>query len=118
MGGTTAHSYFGIPIPIDSDSVSNVKPNSEKAKLIREALIILWDEITMADKRAVECLDRLLREIMGVDAPFGGKVVVFSGDWRQLLPVVKKGSRAQVVNTTLKRSSLWTGISFTFEMHT
>ena len=33
--------------------------------------------------------------------------MIFAGDWRQLLPVVVRGGRAQVVNTCMKRSILW-----------
>ncbi|XP_062193514.1 uncharacterized protein LOC133896893 [Phragmites australis] len=38
---------------------------------------------------------------------FGGKTVVFGGDFRQVLPVVRKGSRSQIVDSTLRRSYLW-----------
>jgi ATP-dependent DNA helicase PIF1 len=38
--------------------------------------------------------------------PFGGKVV-FGGDFRQVLPVVTRGTRAQVIDATLQRSYLW-----------
>jgi len=41
------------------------------------------------------------------DLPFGGKVVVFGGDFRQVLPVIQKGKREQIVNVVLHRSSLW-----------
>jgi ATP-dependent DNA helicase PIF1 len=39
--------------------------------------------------------------------PFGGKIMVFGGDFRQVLPVVTRGTRAQVSNATLQRSYLW-----------
>ena len=39
--------------------------------------------------------------------PFGGKTVVMTGDWRQILPVVPRGSRAAIFASTLKKSSLW-----------
>jgi ATP-dependent DNA helicase PIF1 len=32
---------------------------------------------------------------------------VFSGDFRQTLPIVRKGSRAQIVDASLRRSYLW-----------
>nr|XP_051215882.1 uncharacterized protein LOC127333537 [Lolium perenne] len=41
------------------------------------------------------------------DLPFGGKTVVFGGDFRQVLPVVRKGSRAQIIDASLRRSYLW-----------
>ena len=42
--------------------------------------------------------------------PFGGKVVVFGGDFPQTLPVVRRGSRSAVVAACLKWSSLWQDI--------
>ncbi|XP_071678981.1 uncharacterized protein [Lolium perenne] len=49
-----------------------------------------------------------MRDIMGRrDRPFGGKTVVFGGDFRQVLPVVRKGSRGQIVEATLRSSYLW-----------
>jgi ATP-dependent DNA helicase PIF1 len=39
--------------------------------------------------------------------PFGGKVMVFGGDFRQGIPVVTRGTRAQVTDATLQRSYLW-----------
>ncbi|PWZ17976.1 hypothetical protein Zm00014a_012873 [Zea mays] len=41
------------------------------------------------------------------DLPFGGKTIVFGGDFRQVLPVVRKGSRAQIVAASLRSSYLW-----------
>ncbi|KAH9572326.1 hypothetical protein CY35_02G142800 [Sphagnum magellanicum] len=41
------------------------------------------------------------------DLLFGGKVVVFGGDFRQCLPVVSRGSWAAIVSTALSRSVLW-----------
>ncbi len=32
---------------------------------------------------------------------------VFAGDWRQILPVVRKGSRADVIDACFKSSPLW-----------
>ncbi|CAN1729159.1 ATP-dependent DNA helicase PIF1 [Linum perenne] len=39
--------------------------------------------------------------------PFGGKVVLLGGDFRQTLPVVPNGSREDNINATLPRSYLW-----------
>jgi hypothetical protein len=72
------------------------------------AKLIVWDEAPMAHKHAVEVLDRLLRDIMGTpNVPFGGKVVVLSGDYRQLLPVVPRGTRNLIVAATHPNSYLW-----------
>jgi hypothetical protein len=48
----------------------------------------------MTKRQAVETLDRSLQDIMDCNEPFGGKVVVFGGDFRQVLPIVPRGTRA------------------------
>ena len=72
-----------------------------------EAKLILWDEASMTHRYCPEALDRTLRDLMKVDQPFGGKVVIFLGDFRQVLAVVKRGSKAQIIAATLKNSHLW-----------
>ena len=64
----------------------------------------------MTKRQCVECLDRSLLDVMECDLPFGGKVMVFWGDFRQVLPIVPRGSRAQVTDTCLQRSYLWPNI--------
>ncbi|TVU06803.1 hypothetical protein EJB05_46838, partial [Eragrostis curvula] len=61
----------------------------------------------MTKRQSIECLDRSLQDIMGCDEPFGGKIMVFGGDFRQVLPVVPRGTRAQITNATLQRSYIW-----------
>jgi ATP-dependent DNA helicase PIF1 len=62
----------------------------------------------MTKRQAIEALDNSMRDIMGRPMlPFGGKTVVFGGDFRQVLPVVRKGSRAQIVAASLRSSYLW-----------
>lgn len=38
---------------------------------------------------------------------FGGKLVIFGGDFRQVLPVIARGNRSQIVNSTIKKNSFW-----------
>ena len=58
----------------------------------------------------MEILDRSLQDITGCDLPFGGKVMVFGGDFRQILPVVARGTRAQICDATLLQSYIWDDI--------
>jgi hypothetical protein len=59
----------------------------------------------MTKRQSVEALDNSLCDIMDqLELPFRGKIVVFSGDFRQVLLVVQRGSRAQVVVTSLRMS--------------
>ena len=61
----------------------------------------------MSNKHIAECVDRSLRGIRSFGILFGGKVVVFGGDIRQILPVIKHGFRAEVVYSCVNRSYLW-----------
>lgn len=85
--------------------------NSPEAELIKAARLIIWDEAPMMHKFNYEAVDRCLRDIMAqVDPrlaliPFGGKVVVMGGDFRQILPVIVRGRKADVVNATLNHSA-------------
>ncbi|XP_016200273.1 ATP-dependent DNA helicase PIF1-like [Arachis ipaensis] len=60
-----------------------------------------------------EALDRTLRDLMSVTdqhkthQPFGGKVVVLGGDFRQILPVILKGSRHDILASAINSSHLW-----------
>ncbi|XP_075113226.1 uncharacterized protein LOC107763530 isoform X2 [Nicotiana tabacum] len=44
-GGRTAHSHFKIPIDIDEHSSCNISKQSALVGLIREAKLIIWDEV-------------------------------------------------------------------------
>jgi ATP-dependent DNA helicase PIF1 len=80
--------------------------------LLRKASLIIWDEASMTKRQAVEALDNSMRDIMGRPGlSFGGKTIVFGGDFRQVFPVVRKGSRAQVVGSSLRMSYLWESMS-------
>ena len=62
----------------------------------------------MMKRQGVDALDNSLRDIMDrPNLPFGGKTMVFGGDFRQVLPVVRRGSRAQIVGASLRMSYLW-----------
>ena len=97
QGGRTAHSRFKIPIPIMEDSTCSIRAQSALAKLVRKADLIIWDEIFSSDRLNLECVERSLKDLMSSEKLFGGKVIFLGGDPRQTLPVVKRGSRGQIV---------------------
>ena len=105
--GRTAHSRFKIPLNLDNNSMCNIKHESGATQLLRIAKIIIWDEASMAKRQAVEALDRTMQDIISVALPFGGKIMVMGGDFRQVLPVVRRGTRAQIVDSSLRMSPLW-----------
>ncbi|XP_023751561.2 uncharacterized protein LOC111899896 [Lactuca sativa] len=67
----------------------------------------------MVHKHAFEALDRSSKDVLRSEnstesnIPFGGKVIVFGGDFRQILHVIPGGSRQNIVNASLSSSYLW-----------
>ncbi len=113
--GRTAHSRFGIPLQVDETSIcSRISHGSDLAEFLLNTKLIIWDEAPMTSKYCFEALDRSIRDIarghagFDPDKPFGGLVVVFGGDFRQILPVVPKGSRQDIVHAYLCSSrNIW-----------
>ena len=111
-GGRTAHSRFGIPLTINEDSTCNIRQGSQLVELLVKAKAIIWDEAPMVSRYCFEALDKSLRDVLrfsnpnSENLPFGGKVVIFGGDFRQILPVVTRKSKANIVNASLCSSYL------------
>ncbi|XP_071714697.1 uncharacterized protein [Rutidosis leptorrhynchoides] len=109
-GGRTAHSRFAIPINVLEDSFCSIKPESELAALLNQAKLIIWDEAPMMHIHCFEAFDRTMKDIIKSNKsfePFGGKVVIFGGDFRQILPVIQRGTRSEIVDASIHSSYLW-----------
>ncbi|XP_026458524.1 ATP-dependent DNA helicase PIF1-like [Papaver somniferum] len=106
-GGRTTHSRFKIPVPAYSTSTCDIGAEDPLADLIRKADLIIWDEATMANRYAFEALDTTLRDLTKVALPFGGKILLLGGDFRQVLPVIEHGMRAQTINACLTNAKFW-----------
>ncbi|KAL7096997.1 hypothetical protein ACP275_10G115200 [Erythranthe tilingii] len=96
-GGRTTHSRFGLPINVHKSSTCSISQQSPQAELLIRAKLIIWDEAPMMHRYYFEALDKTMKSILQVDKLFGGKVVVLRGDFRQILPVVLKASRQDIV---------------------
>ncbi|XP_024013927.1 ATP-dependent DNA helicase PIF1-like [Eutrema salsugineum] len=106
-GGRTAHSRFAIPMVVNKFTFCSIKKVSNLADLIRIAKLIIWDEALMMSKDCFETLDRTMRDILEVDKPFGDKVIVLGGDFRQILPVIPNAGKTEILMATLNSSPLW-----------
>jgi hypothetical protein len=66
----------------------------------------------MAHKHVFEAVNSTFQHVMGAVDPtlkdmlFRGKVVIMGGDFRQILLVVPRGRRGQIVDASLKRSAI------------
>jgi ATP-dependent DNA helicase PIF1 len=100
-GGRTTHSRFKIPLTPDASSTYSISIQSNLAELIRRATVVVWDETHIVNQRAIEAFDRTLKDIMEVDSPFGGKVIIFGGEFHQVLPVVLNGSSLEMIDACI-----------------
>lgn len=112
-GGRTAHSTFKIPLQVNDTTVCSITRRSHVYPLLRETSVIIWDEVPMQHKYAVEAVNRTIQDLLENNSPFGGITVLFGGDFRQTLPVIPHGLRQQFVAASLRRSSIWQHV----EMH-
>ena len=102
--GKTCTRGFGIPLQsLDHNSMSWIKLQTKSAEELRTASVIFWDEVAMAPQESLRVAHDLLCGIMQkpgqdpVQQPFAGKIIVFSGDFRQILPVMPGTNEAMVI---------------------
>jgi len=101
------------PLLINDESTCNIAQGSLRAKLLMATSLIIWDEAPIMNRICFEAFDRTLRDIMrnvndaNKDKPFGGKAVVLGGDFRQILLVIKRGSRFDIIKSSINYSELW-----------
>ncbi|XP_022864614.1 ATP-dependent DNA helicase PIF1-like [Olea europaea var. sylvestris] len=105
-GGPTAHSRFKIPLETVGEICCSVSKQSALGTLLKMSRLIIWDEAPMVNRSAVEAVDKILRDITDCNLLFGGKVVVLGGDFCQILPVVRKGKKHDIMKASLIFSDL------------
>ena len=106
-GGRTIHSGFGIPLNTNEFSHSNIELNSNEAYSLKHLDVIIIDEISMLPKNCLNIVNNFLKELTDSNEPFGGKIVLIAGDFRQILPVVEGGNMTEIINNCVKKSIIW-----------
>ncbi|WFF39057.1 AAA family ATPase [Moraxella nasibovis] len=93
MNGMTIHSWSGMGIK-DSFEPSDFKRLKSRQVVydrIKDAKVLIVDEISMLHAKQVDLLNEILKVIRDDGSAFGGIQVIFSGDFFQLPPVGNKG---------------------------
>ena len=109
--GRTVHSLFKLPVPLLDTSCCNITPTSNYAAMLREVSLFIVDEASMVPLHAFNAIDRLLRDITGIDIMFGGKVFLWGGDFRQVLPVVQHAHPIAIIEKCIKRPVNWSSVT-------
>ncbi|MFN8294029.1 MAG: helix-turn-helix domain-containing protein [Chitinophagales bacterium] len=107
-GGVTLHSQFQLPLggflPTHGSFIADgavkfetkatlgrhLQMNGRKRQTIREAELLIIDEVSMLRADLLDAIDFVLQHIRRKNQPFGGLQVLFIGDLLQLPPVIKK----------------------------
>jgi ATP-dependent DNA helicase PIF1 len=111
-GGKTAHSTFKLPlnVSLQNETICSIRKNGPLGQLLQKVCLIIWDECTMSHRSHIEAVDRTLKDLRNSDKIMGGVTFVFAGDFRQTLPVVPRGTRADILKACLKSSPLWSSV--------
>ena len=97
INGTTIHSWSGIGLATAlTDNLVKTVRTRRKRKL-READILIIDEVSMLHAWLFDMVDRICRIIRRDERPFGGLQVVLSGDFFQLPPVSVSGRNNDLI---------------------
>ena len=96
MGGLHVHRLFGLPCDEKSiRSVSNVAEmalsklvnNPVQLQCLKRLKVLLVEEISLVSSEFWAAIDLILRHVKGTAVPFGGVLLIASGDHHQLNPV-------------------------------
>jgi hypothetical protein len=71
------------------------------------ANLIILEELPMSNVAVFETIDTCLRSVMKSDLPFGGKLILGIGDFRQVGPVILGGGHIEAYDASIKSSTLW-----------
>lgn len=93
LGGTTIHAWAGIGVLDALPSGFAEHMAKGRREIIEKTDILIIDEISMLHDYRLDMVDEACRLVRRKDMPFGGIQVIMSGDFFQLPPVNRPGSR-------------------------
>ena len=97
-------------------SMCRIPRGSELHQLLEQTDLSIWDGIPMQHNNAPDAADCTIRDLKKVFRPFTGITVLFSGNFRQTLPVVHRGTRANAIAASIRQSSLWNNVKL-YHLH-
>ncbi|GBP54565.1 ATP-dependent DNA helicase pif1 [Eumeta japonica] len=102
-GGRTAHSGLKLPLNVADYEfpVCDITQSSARAQILKQCKAIIWDESTIAYIKSLEALKRTLQDVRYNTNVTEDVLLMLSDDFRQTLPVIRKLTSADDINTCL-----------------
>ncbi|KAI3437869.1 hypothetical protein D9Q98_000315 [Chlorella vulgaris] len=100
ISGSTLHSVLGCGAPRTIDDFEKMWGSSQR---IRALKVLIIDEVSMVSAEFFQMLETMVKQIRGLDAPFGGLQLVLSGDYFQLPPISNAARPGTPANAFLNR---------------
>ncbi|MGB4762725.1 MAG: PIF1 family ATP-dependent DNA helicase [Candidatus Saccharimonas sp.] len=93
LGGTTIHAWAGIGVLDYINERFTDHMAKGRREIIEKTDVLIIDEVSMLHDYRLDMVDQVCQMVRKSDSPFGGIQVVLSGDFFQLPPVNRSGSR-------------------------
>jgi ATP-dependent DNA helicase PIF1 len=104
--GRTAHSALGLPFEGSPNCECEISKGTSRYENLINKQVVIWDEVASHDMYLIQAADRALRKIYESDMLLGGRFVIFAGDFRQTLPIIR-GKEEESEKRALKYSYIW-----------
>lgn len=109
LGGNTIHAWSGLGIRDEFSPYIVSGLSKSRLDIILKTNVLIIDEISMLHDFRLDMLDQLLRHIRSSERPFGGIQVILCGDFFQLPPINRQGSR---MGSFVVESRVWQDSEF------
>jgi ATP-dependent DNA helicase PIF1 len=93
IGGITVHKLFGLQTRSDLNYIKYMKSTFLFRGIclrMKKIEYVIIDEVSMLRSDTFELIDEILKKATNSNIPFGGKILIMSGDFFQTPPVSKK----------------------------
>lgn len=114
---TTSHSRYKIPLKVSKTMTSNLtRDDKDNVNLFTKTVLAIWDEITMAHQYIFDCASRAFNDLTkrANNVAFNKITMVVSGDDRQTAPIIRNGSKFQIINAAVKNSKHFKKVTLVF----
>jgi nucleoside-triphosphatase THEP1 len=92
LGGITVHKLFGLTNRSDMGYIGYMRSSFLFRGIsirLNQIDVIIIDEVSMLRADTLELINAILQKALNNTKPFGGKSIIFTGDFYQIAPVVK-----------------------------